>query len=81
MFEAGGDVVAPSLAQGLMRLVAEGAGEGDEGADGELRARAAASYLRLLQKPSLPAILLQARAYLLAARLLLLLLLDVSLPL
>jgi AP-4 complex subunit epsilon-1 len=66
VFELGGDVVAPSLAQGLMRLIAEGAGEGDERADAELRARAAASYMRLLQKPKLPAILLQARAPLLA---------------
>ena len=52
-------MVAPSLADNLMRLVAEGAGEGDEEADAELRSRAAASYLALLNKPSLPNILLK----------------------
>lgn len=52
-------MVAPSLADNLMRLVAEGAGEGDEEADAELRSRAAASYLSLLDKPSLPNILLK----------------------
>ena len=52
-------MVAPSLADNLMRLVAEGAGEGDEEADAELRSRAAASYLDLLNKPSLPNILLK----------------------
>ena len=61
VFELGGDVVAPALAHGLMRLVAEGAGEGDEAADAELRAQAAAAYLRLLEKPKLPDILLKAR--------------------
>ena len=40
-------MVAPALAHGLMRLVAEGAGEGDEAADAELRAQAATAYLRL----------------------------------
>lgn len=61
VFELGGDVVAPALAHGLMRLVAEGAGEGDEAADAELRAQAATAYLRLLAKPKLPDILLKAR--------------------
>lgn len=54
-------MVAPALAHGLMRLVAEGAGEGDEAADAELRAQAATAYLRLLAKPKLPDILLKAR--------------------
>jgi len=61
VFELGGDVVAPALAHGLMRLVAEGAGEGDEAADAELRAQAANAYLRLLAKPKLPDILLKVR--------------------
>ena len=52
-------MVASSLADNLMRLVAEGAGEGDEEADAELRSRAAASYLQLLGKPKLPNILLK----------------------
>lgn len=59
VFELGGDVVAPSLAHDLMRLIAEGAGEGDDEADAELRAQAAASYLQLLSKPKLPNILLK----------------------
>lgn len=61
VFELGGDMVAPSLAHGLMRLIAEGAGEGDEAADAELRAQAAASYLQLLTKPKLPNILLKVK--------------------
>lgn len=52
-------MVASSLADNLMRLVAEGAGEGDDEADAELRSRAAASYLQLLGKPKLPNILLK----------------------
>ena len=59
VFELGGDVVAPSLAHGLMRLIAEGAGEGDESADAELRAQAAAAYMQLLSKPKLPNILIK----------------------
>jgi hypothetical protein len=43
-----------------MRLIAEGAGEGDEAADAELRAQAASAYLQLLSKPKLPNILLKA---------------------
>ena len=52
-------MVAPSLADNLMRLVAEGAGEGSDEADAELRSQAAASYLLLLSKPKLPNILLK----------------------
>ena len=59
VFELGGNMVAPSLADNLMRLVAEGAGEGYDEADAELRSRAAASYLSLLSKPKLPNILLK----------------------
>lgn len=50
----------PALADNLMRLIAEGAGEEDEAADAELRAQAVSSYLTLLEKPNLPDILLQA---------------------
>ena len=59
VFELGGNMVAPSLADNLMRLVAEGAGEGSDEADAELRSQAAASYLSLLSKPKLPNILLK----------------------
>ncbi|KAK9837092.1 hypothetical protein WJX81_002406 [Elliptochloris bilobata] len=65
VFELGGDVVAPALAHGLMRLVAEGAGEGDEAADTELRAQAATAYIRLLAKPKLPDILLKVACWVL----------------
>ena len=63
MFELGGEVVEPALADNLMRLIAEGAGEDDEAADTELRAQAVSSYLALLEKPRLPDILLQVRAF------------------
>lgn len=52
----------PALADNLMRLIAEGAGEDDESADAELRAQAVSSYLSLLEKPKLPDILLQVNA-------------------
>ena len=59
VFELGGDVVSPQLANSLMRLIAEGAGEEDDQADTELRAQAVASYLDLLDKPKLSAVLLK----------------------
>lgn len=59
-------MVASSLADNLMRLVAEGAGEGDDEADAELRSRAAASYLQLLNKPKLPNILLKVQLHFIA---------------
>ena len=59
VFEIGGDVVPSNMAHNLMRLVAEGAGEDDEAADAELRAQAVQSYLGLLEKPKLSAVLLQ----------------------
>ncbi len=59
VFELGGDVVPPQLANSLMRLIAEGAGEEDEQADTELRAQAVRSYLDLLDKPKLSAVLLK----------------------
>ena len=52
-------MVDAGLADNLMRLIAEGAGEEDEAADAELRSQAVASYLALLQKPKLPDILLK----------------------
>ena len=61
VFELGGEVVEPSLADNLMRLIAEGAGEDDEAADTELRAHAVSSYMKLLEKPKLPDVLLQVR--------------------
>ncbi|KAL0026447.1 hypothetical protein WJX79_010441 [Trebouxia sp. C0005] len=59
VFEVGGDVVSPQLANSLMRLIAEGAGEEDDQADTELRAQAVASYLDLLDKPKLSPVLLK----------------------
>ena len=59
MFELGGDVVEPVLADNLMRLIAEGAGQNDEIADTEMRSHAVTSYLAPLEKPQLPDILLQ----------------------
>lgn len=59
VFKLGGDVVEPALADNLMRLIAEGAGEDDEAADIELRAQAVDSYLKLLEDSKLPDILLQ----------------------
>lgn len=59
VFELGGDVVSPQLANSLMRLIAEGGGEEDEQADTELRAQAVRSYLDLLDKPKLSPVLLK----------------------
>lgn len=59
VFELGGDVVSPQLANSLMRLIGEGGGEEDEQADTELRAQAVRSYLDLLDKPKLSAVLLK----------------------
>ena len=48
------------MADNLMRLIAEGTGEeGEEEADRELRAAAVESYLDLLDRPKLPAVLLK----------------------
>ena len=50
----------PGVADNLMRLIAEGAGEeGDEEADRELRAGAVEAYLDLLDRPKLPPVLLK----------------------
>ena len=66
VFELGGDLVQPEVANNLMRLIAEGSGEDDE-ADEELRIDAVESFLSLLEKPVLPDILLQVRQRLSAA--------------
>jgi len=67
VFELGGDVVEPALADNLMRLIAEGAGEDDATSDAELRGQAVSSYLALLNKPQLPDVLLQVPPPLLQA--------------
>ena len=61
VFVLGGDLVQSSVAQNVMRLIAEGSDdEEDDEADMELRASAVDSYLDLLdEKPKLPSILLQ----------------------
>ena len=58
VFELGGDLVKPEVANNLMRLIAEGGGE-DEEADQELRSEAVEAYLALLDKPALSNILQQ----------------------
>ena len=58
VFELGGDLVQPEVANNLMRLIAEGVGE-DEESDAELRRYVVEQYLALLDKPNLPDILLQ----------------------
>lgn len=59
LFELEGDLMKPQQAHSLMRLIAEGGGEEDEAAESELRASACASYVDLLRKPKLNALLLQ----------------------
>lgn len=70
VFELGGDVVSPQLANNLMKLIAEGAGEDDQQADTELRAQAVRSYLDLLDKPHLSPVLLKVGPASLVCRLL-----------
>lgn len=59
VFEHAGDLVPAKVAQDLMRLIAEGAGEEDEDADSQLRSSAVESYLQILGEPKLPSVLLQ----------------------
>lgn len=56
-------MVPASLADNLTRLIAEGTGEEDEGADEELRAGAVEAYLELLERPKLPPVLLKVGAW------------------
>jgi len=64
VFELGGDLVPPETAYNLMNLVAEGTGE-DDAADQAFRTYAVNLYLKLLEKPSLPDILVQVIAWVL----------------
>ncbi|WOL03688.1 AP-4 complex subunit epsilon [Canna indica] len=59
VFEHAGDLVNIRVAHNLMRLIAEGFGEDDEGADSQLRSSAVDSYLRILGEPKLPSLFLQ----------------------
>lgn len=59
VFELSGELVQPKVAHDLMRLISEGSGEDDEEADTLLRTSAVNSYLKLLEEPKLPSILLQ----------------------
>ena len=57
VFELGGDLIKPEVAQNLMRFVAEGTGEETE--DEKFRRFAVNTYVKLLEKPVLPDILVQ----------------------
>ncbi|THU56064.1 hypothetical protein C4D60_Mb11t13330 [Musa balbisiana] len=59
VFEHAGDLVNVRVAHNLMRLIAEGFGEDDEGAESQLRSSAVDSYLRILAEPKLPSLFLQ----------------------
>lgn len=59
VFEHAGDLVNIRVAHNLMRLIAEGFGEEDEGADSQLRSSAVDSYLRIIGEPKLPSVFLQ----------------------
>lgn len=59
VFEHAGDLVNVRVAHNLMRLIAEGFGEDDEGAYSQLRSSAVESYLRILGEPKLPSVFLQ----------------------
>ncbi|XP_062207872.1 AP-4 complex subunit epsilon-like [Phragmites australis] len=59
VFEHAGDLVNIRVAHNLMRLIAEGFGEEDEGADSQLRSSAVDSYLRIAGEPKLPSSFLQ----------------------
>ncbi|XP_042484192.1 AP-4 complex subunit epsilon-like isoform X2 [Macadamia integrifolia] len=59
VFEHAGDLVNVKVAHNLMRLIPEGFGEDDEGADSQLRSSAVESYLRIIGEPKLPSLFLQ----------------------
>eukprot|EP00743_Colponemidia_sp_Colp-15_P002166 GILK01002351.1.p1 GENE.GILK01002351.1~~GILK01002351.1.p1 ORF type:complete len:1062 (-),score=193.43 GILK01002351.1:67-3252(-) len=61
VFELGGELVRPEVAHNLLRLIAEGGGDEDS----ELRAYAVKTYLKALEKPFLPDILVQTIAWVL----------------
>ncbi|OIW10789.1 hypothetical protein TanjilG_27735 [Lupinus angustifolius] len=60
VFEHAGDLVNIKVAHNLMRLIAEGFGEGDDAAYSQLRSSAVESYLRIVGEPKLPSVFLQA---------------------
>ncbi|PWZ30268.1 AP-4 complex subunit epsilon [Zea mays] len=64
VFEHAGDLVNIRVAHNLMRLIAEGFGEEDEGADSQLRSSAVDSYLRIVGEPKLPSSFLQVVVFL-----------------
>ncbi|KAL5656351.1 hypothetical protein ACJX0J_035670, partial [Zea mays] len=59
VFEHAGDLVNIRVAHNLMRLIAEGFGDEDEGADSQLRSSAVDSYVRIVGEPKLPSSFLQ----------------------
>uniref|UniRef100_A0A803MK26 Clathrin/coatomer adaptor adaptin-like N-terminal domain-containing protein n=1 Tax=Chenopodium quinoa TaxID=63459 RepID=A0A803MK26_CHEQI len=59
VFEHAGDLVNIKVVHNLMRLIAEGFGEEDDTADGQLRLSAVESYLRIIGEPKLPSAFLQ----------------------
>ncbi|KAI4327904.1 hypothetical protein L6164_020313 [Bauhinia variegata] len=59
VFEHAGDLVNVKVAHNLMRLIAEGFGEENDGADSQLRSSAVESYLRIIGEPKLPSVFLQ----------------------
>ncbi|XP_043708913.1 AP-4 complex subunit epsilon-like isoform X2 [Telopea speciosissima] len=59
VFEHAGNLVNVKVAHNLMRLIPEGFGEDDEGADSQLRSSAVESYLRIIGEPKLPSLFLQ----------------------
>ncbi|CAL0311726.1 unnamed protein product [Lupinus luteus] len=59
VFEHAGDLVNIKVAHNLMRLIAEGFGEGDDAAYSQLRSSAVESYLRIIGEPKLPSVFLQ----------------------
>ncbi|PIA35948.1 hypothetical protein AQUCO_03400085v1 [Aquilegia coerulea] len=59
VFEHAGDLVNIKVAHNLMRLIAEGFGEDDNGEDSQLRSSAVESYLRIIGEPKLPSAFLQ----------------------
>ncbi|GMH53819.1 hypothetical protein TrRE_jg1324, partial [Triparma retinervis] len=58
-----GELVDPEIAQNLMALLAEGAGDDDEDEDTAMRISAVATFADLLDQPRMPPILLQTMAW------------------
>lgn len=64
VFELGGDLVPVETAHNMIRLLSEGTGE-DEALDDALRRYAVNCYVKLLEKPRLPDLLVQLIAWVL----------------